>query len=175
MRNYKKFIGQRIVLWVGLILWSLASTLSATATEAIPHPHHGGEANLILPRLDDTTLASFGGLSGHGLLLGGLLICLLGLGFGLIVFAQMRRRPVHRAMLEISELIYETCKTYLITQGKFLTILWLLIGVIIVAYFGFIQHMEAYRVGIILAFSVLGIAAGFYETFRFIIRMSKDS
>ena len=161
MRNYNKFIGHRIVLWVGVILWGLTATLSATATEVVPPPHHGGEASLILPRLDDTTLASFGGLSGHGLLLGGLLICLLGLGFGLIVFAQMRRRPVHRAMLEISELIYETCKTYLITQGKFLTILWLLIGVIIVAYFGFIQHMEAYRVGIILAFSVLGIAGSF--------------
>ena len=115
----------------------------------------------MLPRLDDLTLANFGGYSGHGLLLGGLLICLLGLGFGLFVFAQMRRRPVHQAMLEISELIYETCKTYLITQGKFLTILWLLIGVIIVAYFGFIQHMEPYRVGIILAFSVLGIAGSF--------------
>ena len=161
MRNYKKFIGQRIGLLAGVLLWGLTANLSATAVEPVPHAHHGGEANLILPRLDDTSLANFGGLSGHGLLLGGLLICLLGLGFGLIVFAQMRRRPVHRAMLEISELIYETCKTYLITQGKFLTILWLLIGVIIVAYFGFIQHMEAYRVGIILAFSVLGIAGSF--------------
>ena len=161
MRNYKKLIGHRIVLLVGFILGGLTATLSAAATEAVPLTHHGGEANLVLPRLDDTTLASFGGLSGHGLLLGGLLICLLGLGFGLKVFAQMRRRPVHRSMLEISELIYETCKTYLITQGKFLTILWLLIGVIIVAYFGFIQHMEAYRVGIIMAFSVLGIAGSF--------------
>ena len=161
MSNYKKFIGNRIVRWFGLILCGLAAIRPAAAAAAATPTHHGGEANLVLPRLDDLTLANFGGYSGHGLLLGGLLICLLGLGFGLFVFAQMRRRPVHQAMLEISELIYETCKTYLITQGKFLTILWLLIGVIIVAYFGFIQHMEPYRVGIILAFSVLGIAGSF--------------
>ena len=116
-------------------------------------------------------LASFGGMSGHTLLLAGLVICGLGLVFGLIMFAQMRRRPVHRAMLEISELIYETCKTYLITQGKFLAILWVLIGAIIVAYFGFIKHMEPYRVGIILAFSVLGIA-GSYGVAWFGIRMN---
>ena len=161
MSNYKNSIGHRIVLWAGIILCGLAAIRPAAAADAATPTHHGGEANLVLPRLDDLTLANFGGFSGHGLLLGGLLICLLGLGFGLFVFAQMRRRPVHQAMLEISELIYETCKTYLITQGKFLTILWLLIGVIIVAYFGFIQHMEPYRVGIILAFSVLGIAGSF--------------
>ena len=116
-------------------------------------------------------MANFGGYSGHALLLAGLLISGLGLVFGLAVFAAMRRRPVHRAMLEISELIYETCKTYLVTQGKFLSILWLLIGAIIVAYFGFIEHMEPYRVGIILAFSVLGIA-GSYGVAWFGIRMN---
>ena len=161
MKKHQMFCGQRIVLIVGLIVCGLAAALPAVAADVAPRAHLGGEANLVLPRLDDTGLASFGGLSGHNLLLGGLLICLLGLGFGLVVFAQMRRRPVHRAMLEISELIYETCKTYLITQGKFLGILWVLIGVIIVAYFGFIQHMEIYKVGTILAFSVLGIAGSF--------------
>ena len=118
-------------------------------------------------------MASFGGLSGHTLLLGGLVISALGLAFGLVMFAHMRQRPVHRAMREISELIYETCKTYLITQGKFLAILWVLIGIIIVAYFGFIAKpvMEPYKVGIILAFSVLGIA-GSYGVAWFGIRMN---
>jgi len=167
--SYCKVWGRqgRIVL-AGLTLWILAAAVPARAAGAA---EHGGEANLVLPRLDDTRLASFGGLSGHSLLLAGLVICLLGLGFGLLVFGQMRRRPVHRAMREISELIYETCKTYLITQGKFLAILWVLIAVIIVAYFGLIQHMEAYRVGIILAFSVLGIA-GSYGVAWFGIRMN---
>jgi K(+)-stimulated pyrophosphate-energized sodium pump len=156
----------------------LALTLIAPITalaESAPAEtsHHGGEASLVLPRLDDPAVASFGGMSGHTLLLAGLVISGLGLLFGLVVFAQMKRRPVHRAMLEISELIYETCKTYLITQGKFLAILWVLIGIIIVAYFGFIAKpvMEPYKVGIVLAFSVLGIA-GSYGVAWFGIRMN---
>lgn len=144
----------------------VGATLPARAAE-----RHVSEANLVLPALNDTGLANFGGWSGHDLLLVGLVISALGLVFGLVVFAQMRRRPVHKSMLEISELIYETCKTYLITQGKFLAILWVLIGAIIVAYFGFIQHMAASRVGTILAFSVLGIA-GSYGVAWFGIRMN---
>jgi K(+)-stimulated pyrophosphate-energized sodium pump len=171
MRNYHAFFKRLIIFIVGSIIAASTAILPAVAEQVPSSAHHGGEANLVLPRLDDTSLASFGGLSGYKLLLGGLLICVLGLGFGLLVFAQMRRRPVHRAMLEISELIYETCKTYLITQGKFLMILWLLIGAIIVAYFGFIEQMETYRVVIILAFSVLGIA-GSYGVAWFGIRMN---
>jgi K(+)-stimulated pyrophosphate-energized sodium pump len=167
MRNYHVFFKRLIIFIVGSMIAASTAVLPAVAEQI----HHGGEANLVLPRLDDTSLASFGGLSGYNLLLGGLLICLLGLGFGLLVFAQMRRRPVHRAMLEISELIYETCKTYLITQGKFLMILWTLIGAIIIAYFGFIEQMETYRVVIILAFSVLGIV-GSYGVAWFGIRMN---
>jgi K(+)-stimulated pyrophosphate-energized sodium pump len=180
MSHYRMYFGRRIFIILGLIVWSLSAAVPLAASEAVlpgekgrqgEAVHQGGEANLVLPRLDDTGLASWGPFSGHNLLLGGLVICLLGLGFGLYEFAQMRARPVHRSMLEISELIYETCKTYLLTQGKFLAILWVLIGVIIVAYFGFIQHMEAYRVGIILAFSVLGIA-GSYGVAWFGIRMN---
>jgi K(+)-stimulated pyrophosphate-energized sodium pump len=171
MRNHHVLIKRLRIFIVGSILAVTIPILPALAEPIPSSARHGGEANLVLPRLDDTSLASFGGLSGKNLLLGGLLICLLGLGFGLLVFAQMRRRPVHRAMLEISELIYETCKTYLITQGKFLMILWLLIGVIIVAYFGFIEQMEAHRVVIILAFSVLGIV-GSYGVAWFGIRMN---
>ncbi|MBF0499935.1 MAG: sodium-translocating pyrophosphatase [Candidatus Riflebacteria bacterium] len=171
MRNHLVTFGRRFVFIFGLIFLGLVTALPVVAADAAPVAHHGGEANLVLPRLDDTSLASFGGISGHALLFMGLVICLLGLGFGLYLFDQMRKRPVHRAMLEISELIYETCKTYLFTQGKFLAILWLLIGVIIVAYFGFIQHMDNNRVGIILAFSVLGIL-GSYGVAWFGIRMN---
>jgi K(+)-stimulated pyrophosphate-energized sodium pump len=151
---------------LSMLLPGIAGTACAAESAA-----QGGEANLALPPLNDTSLANFGGLSGHSLLLAGLIVSGLGLLFGLIMFAQMRRRPVHRAMLEISELIYETCKTYLIKQGQFLAILWVLIGAIIIAYFGFIQHNDAYRVGIILAFSILGIA-GSYGVAWFGIRMN---
>ena len=72
----------------------------------------------------------------------GLLVCLFGLVFGVFQFAQLRKLPVHKSMLEISELIYETCKTYLITQGKFILVLEVLIGAVMVVYFGFLQHME---------------------------------
>jgi K(+)-stimulated pyrophosphate-energized sodium pump len=171
MRNHHVFFKRLGIFIVGSILMASTAVLPAIAEQVPSSARHGGEANLVLPRLDDTSLASFGGMSGRNLLLGGLVICLLGLGFGLLVFAHMRRRPVHRSMLEISELIYETCKTYLITQGKFLMILWMLIGVIIVAYFGFIEQMEIYRVVIILAFSILGII-GSYGVAWFGIRMN---
>jgi len=82
----------------------------------------------------------------------------LGLAFGLVIFNQLKNLPVHESMREISELIYETCKTYLITQGKFILLLELFIGFIIVVYFGFLQHFDAFRVVIILLFSLIGIA-----------------
>src|SRR5580692_1265097 len=143
-------------------------TLSASAAWAQSAPEVGGEAGLKLP---DLSSVSFLGIDGHKLLMIGILFCIAGLGFGMAIYVRLKNLPVHRAMLEISELIYETCKTYLVTQGKFLMILWMLIGVIIVAYFGFIEQMEAYRVVIILAFSVLGIV-GSYGVAWFGIRMN---
>jgi K(+)-stimulated pyrophosphate-energized sodium pump len=89
----------------------------------------GGEANLKLP---DLSQVSFLGTNGHSLLSMGLIFCVLGLGFGLAIYTRLRNLPVHRSMLEISELIYETCKTYLVTQGKFLLILEAFIAIIIV-------------------------------------------
>src|SRR5882672_9013685 len=77
----------------------------------------GGEANLKLP---DLSQVSFLGFNGHSLLSIGLLFCVFGLGFGMAIFMRLRNLPVHRSMREISELIYETCKTYLVTQGKFI-------------------------------------------------------
>ncbi|MGD0775008.1 MAG: sodium-translocating pyrophosphatase [Candidatus Solibacter sp.] len=121
----------------------------------------GGEANLKLPRLDLPGVTFLGGISGTSLLMGGLVVSALGLIFGLIIFTRLRKMPVHSSMLEVSELIYETCKTYLATQGRFLCILECFMAVIIVFYFGFMQGLEAYKVAIILAFSVIGIAGSF--------------
>ena len=101
----------------------------------------------------------------------GLLFCVFGLGFGMVIFMRLKNLPVHRSMREISELIYETCKTYLITQGKFLMLLWAFIAAVIVLYFGFLRHFEIPRVIIILAFSLVGIA-GSYGVAWFGIRVN---
>ncbi|HUQ91296.1 MAG TPA: sodium-translocating pyrophosphatase [Bryobacteraceae bacterium] len=122
-------------------------------------PHAGGEANLILPDLSTATF--LGGMDGRSFLMIGLLVSALGLVFGLMIYKQLRNMPVHASMLEISELIYETCKTYLLTQGKFLLILEIFIGSIIVLYFGVLQHMDFVKVAIILFFSLVGIAGSF--------------
>jgi K(+)-stimulated pyrophosphate-energized sodium pump len=116
----------------------------------------GGEANLILP---DLRSEQFLGMSGHTLLSIGLVVAAAGLVFGLVVANQLKNLPVHRSMLDISELIYETAKTYLVTQGKFIATLWAFIAVIMVAYFGFLaaEPMSAGRLAIVLAFSLVGI------------------
>ena len=131
-------------------------------------PAASGEANLKLP---DLSQVQFLGVDGHTLLLFGIGFCVLGLIFGLTTYQRLKNLPVHRAMREISELIYETCKTYLITQGKFLLLLWVFIAAIIILYFGVLRHYEAARVLIILAFSVIGIA-GSYSVAWFGIRVN---
>jgi K(+)-stimulated pyrophosphate-energized sodium pump len=115
---------------------------------------HGGEASLVLP---DLSTATFFGLNGDTLLTLGLIVCVGGLLFGLAIFKQLRDMPVHKSMLEVSELIYATCKTYLVTQGKFIAILWAFIGVIMFVYFGILRDLEAIKVFTILASSVVGI------------------
>src|SRR5579883_368182 len=119
-----------------------------------------GESELKLPPLD-TGGRFLGGLDGPTLLVVGLVVSAFGLLFGLIIFTRLRKMPVHASMLEVSELIYETCKTYLATQGKFLIMLECFIAVVIVIYFGVLQGMAAYQVAIILAFSVVGISGSF--------------
>jgi K(+)-stimulated pyrophosphate-energized sodium pump len=114
---------------------------------------------------------NFLGIDGHKLLLFGILFCIFGLGFGLTIYQRLKNLPVHRAMREISELIYETCKTYLITQGKFILLLEAFIAVVIVLYFGLLLKYEAMRVIIILLFSVVGIA-GSYGVAWFGIRVN---
>ena len=112
-----------------------------------------------------------GGVDGHTLLLGGLVICVLGMLFGLMMYMNLKNLPVHAAMREISELIYETCKTYLITQGKFILILELFIGFVILLYFGVLLEFEAVKVATILLFSLIGIA-GSYGVAWFGIRVN---
>src|SRR6202050_4916724 len=164
--------GGRIMLQVLQILWKLgcragrvgaagctAILLSAAQAQARTAPETpGGEANLKLP---DLSSVNFLGINGHKLLLFGILFCVFGLAFGLAIYTKLKNLPVHRAMREISELIYETCKTYLVTQGKFLLLLEAFIAVVIVLYFGVLLHYEAARVIIILAFSMVGIMGSF--------------
>ena len=128
----------------------------------------GGEANLRLP---DLSQVKFLGLDGHTLLLFGIAFCIFGLIFGMTIYTRLKNLPVHRAMREISELIYETCKTYLVTQGKFLILLESFIAVVIILYFGLLLKYELVRVIIILLFSVVGIA-GSYGVAWFGIRVN---
>ncbi|MBI4510086.1 MAG: sodium-translocating pyrophosphatase [Deltaproteobacteria bacterium] len=121
--------------------------------------HHGGEASLILPDLSSVT---FMGVTGSALLTAGIGVCVLGLIFGLVIYQNLKRLPVHRSMREISELIYETCKTYLWTQGKFILRLEVLIGIIMVIYFGVLRHFEPIKVAIIVLFSLIGIAGSYF-------------
>jgi K(+)-stimulated pyrophosphate-energized sodium pump len=143
---------------------TLLTAASALADEA------GGEASLKLPDLSQVT---FLGIDGHKLLLFGIVICVFGLAFGLAIYTRLKNLPVHKSMRDISELIYETCKTYLITQGKFLMILWVFIAVVIVLYFGWLApvHPTAITLPIILIFSLVGIA-GSYGVAWFGIRVN---
>jgi K(+)-stimulated pyrophosphate-energized sodium pump len=145
-------------------------TVGAASAYAQPAEAAGGEASLKLPDLSSLRFLN-GAIDGHNLLLIGILACFFGLAFGMVIFMRLKNLPVHRAMLEISELIYETCKTYLVTQGKFILLLWVFIAVIITLYFGALQHMETMRVIIILAFSLVGIA-GSYGVAWFGIRVN---
>jgi K(+)-stimulated pyrophosphate-energized sodium pump len=154
------------LLLAALILMSLPAPAFAQSDA-------GGEANLVLPDLAQATF--LGGTNGRTLLMWGLLVCALGLLFGIATYTQLRNLPVHKSMLEISELIYETCKTYLITQGKFLLVLWIFIAVIISAYFGWLAPVPGKSVAvtlpIILLFSLIGIA-GSYGVAWFGIRVN---
>ena len=150
---------------------SLATLGILTSVAALAQPAEeagGGEASLKLPNLSSV---SFLGMDGHRLLMIGLLFCVFGLGFGMAIYMRLKNLPVHRAMREISELIYETCKTYLLTQGKFLMLLWAFIAAVIVLYFGVLRHFEIPRVIIILAFSLVGIL-GSYGVAWFGIRVN---
>ncbi|HEV2499548.1 MAG TPA: sodium-translocating pyrophosphatase [Terriglobia bacterium] len=134
-----------------LFLFAPAAVLAQT-------PEPAGEASLKLP---DFTQVQFLGVDGHRLLMYGILFCIFGLIFGLTIYSRLQNLPAHQSMKEMSQLIWETCKTYLVTQGKFLFLLWIFIAAIIVVYFGVLLKFEALRVIIILAFSVFGICVSY--------------
>jgi len=156
-----RFIGRRgslvtllpIVIAIAVLLIAPAHGFAQNAPA-----QGGGEAHLILP---DLSQATFMGVNGRTLLMYGLGVCALGLLFGLMTYKELRDLPVHQTMRDVSELIWETCKTYLFTQGKFLLILEIFIGVIILFYFGYFEHLAADRVIIIMLFSLLGIAGSY--------------
>jgi K(+)-stimulated pyrophosphate-energized sodium pump len=160
----KRRTGRRVLWMVAVWVIVLAGAANASMRQPDRAPvkrDTGGEVNLVLPDLGQ---ASFLGVNARTLLTGGIGVCALGLMFGLVNFTRLKRLPVHRAMLEVSELIYETCKTYLTTQIRFIGILWLFIGAIMVAYFKFLAtdaagaHMGWGTVAVILFFSLVGIA-----------------
>jgi K(+)-stimulated pyrophosphate-energized sodium pump len=135
-----------------------AAPAAAAGLESVGRPH--SESQLVLPNL---SAVSFHGMTGWSLLAIGLAVCAIGLIFGMVVYTRLRKMPVHKSMLEVSELIYATCKTYLKTQAKFIAILWAFIATIIVVYFGVLEkgpdgsHVPVGKVAVIAGFSVIGI------------------
>jgi len=161
-----------LIAFLVIALFTSVSTTSLFAQQAAAPASHelSGEAGLKLP---DLSTVNFLGMNGHSLLLIGIIFCIFGLLFALVQYMQLKNLPVHRAMREMSELIYETCKTYLVTQGKFLAILWAFIAVVIILYFGVLLKAD-YSIGkviIILGFSVVGIL-GSYGVAWFGIRVN---
>src|SRR5437588_7960801 len=166
-------------LWAKRSAFALAGIIgvlvfNATSVLAAPTEAGGGEAALKLPDLSQVNF--FGDkIDGHTLLLIGIGVCILGLLFGLAIYMNLKKLPVHRAMREISELIYTTCKTYLTTQGKFILLLWVFIAAIIVLYFGVLAPVPGkpltVTLPIIVAFSLVGIA-GSYGVAWFGIRVN---
>ena len=156
--------GSAVLVLLTSTLLRAQGTSPSSAAPGAP----AGEASLKLP---DLSQVKFLGVDGHTLLLFGIAFCIFGFIFGLVIYQRLKNLPVHQAMGEISDLIYETCKTYLINQGKFLLLLWVFIAAIILLYFGVLLHYGAVRVPIILAFSVLGMA-GSYGVAWFGIRVN---
>jgi len=166
-----------LTLLFGALATPLARPLHAQATT--PSSAGGGEASLIIP---DLSQVSFLGVNGHTLLMSGLVVCALGLLFGLMIYTRLKNMAVHVTMRDISELIYETCKTYLQNQGKFILLLWVFIGLIAAVYFGVLAptvnaagvEVHGYppiKVAVILLFSLIGIA-GSYGVAWFGIRVN---
>ncbi len=150
------------------LLGGLAAVAAAFTALLTASPAAASEADLRLP---DLASVSFLGIDGHNLLLFGLLFCIAGMLFGLVNYVQLKNLPVHRSMREISELIFETCKTYLVTQGKFIMVLWAFIGAVMIFYFGWLSHFSAAKVATILVFSLIGIG-GSYGVAWFGIRVN---
>jgi K(+)-stimulated pyrophosphate-energized sodium pump len=155
---------------VSSVFGFLAAALTLLAAPAaFAQEHGGGEAALVLPDL--WSVKFLGNTPGGTLLSVGIVVCLLGLGFGLVIYRQLKNMPVHQSMREISELIYETCKTYLTTQGKFILKLEVFIGAIMIFYFGILRSFDSLKVAVIILFSLIGIG-GSYGVAWFGIRIN---
>jgi K(+)-stimulated pyrophosphate-energized sodium pump len=140
------------------------------AAALLPFISRASEADLPIPDLSTSYFQQFG-MNGHTLLTWGILIILFGMLFGLLQFIQIKKLPAHKSMLAVSNIIYETCKTYMLQQGKFLIILFAIIGSLIFYYFFGLNHMEFSRVMLVLLWSVLGIL-GSYSVAWFGIRIN---
>lgn len=166
-RSRRTLLGALGALPFALLLCGFARPLPAA--EDPSSNVHGGEANLVLPDLSQVTV--IGGFSGQTLLIIGLIVCLLGLGFGLATYVQLKKMPVHGSMLEVAELIYATCQAYLKKQGRFLLILWVFITAVIVIYYKVLVGFPWGKMLIVVAFSLLGMA-GSYSVAWFGIRVN---
>src|SRR5581483_6421298 len=138
------------------------------------HGAFAGEADIKIPPLDQVSFPGLGGIHGSTLMYLGLVVCLIGAAFGLVQYMQTKALPVHESMANVSNTIWETCKTYLFTQGKFLAILWVLIASCMAYYFLGLQHEEFCKGFIILLCSILGIL-GSYGVAWFGIRINTVS
>src|SRR5580765_3787678 len=130
-----------------LTLAMVGGTLAANASEA----------DINIPPLDAVKFAGLGGISGAMLMYLGIVVCAIGALFGIVQYLQTKALPVHDSMAKVSHSIYETCKTYLFTQGKLLAILWVLIAGCMIVYFKFLQGNTMGHVVVILLASILGI------------------
>src|SRR5215203_1417234 len=137
------------------VLMAAQPPVQTEAQDAVHRP--GGEVNIQLPDLNQ---GDFLGMTGHQILLSGLVVCVLGLLFGLWTYTAVKNLPVHKSMADVSAIIYETCKAYLIQQGKFLLILELFIGTVMIAYFS-LTGLEPSRIAIVIIFSLIGIAGSY--------------
>ena len=152
----------RAALLVGLGLLAPSLTACSGSGEAGHGADHKSEFDLPLPDLHAVTFAGLGGISGWWLLLVGLLICVGGFTFGLLSYMKLKNLPVHQSMKDVSELIYETCKAYLLQQGKFLLLLFAFIGSVIFVYFGFLNTSGGWgRVVIVLLFAIIGMGGSY--------------
>jgi K(+)-stimulated pyrophosphate-energized sodium pump len=147
---------QRVAVVCTLVML-MAPALAAQPAQDEAHHRPGGEVNIQLPDLNQ---GDFLGMTGHQILLSGLVVCVLGLLFGLWTYTAVKNLPVHQSMADVSAIIYETCKAYLIQQGKFLLILEVFIGVVMVAYF-LLTGLEIPRIAIVILFSLIGIAGSY--------------
>ncbi|MEW5795299.1 MAG: sodium-translocating pyrophosphatase [Candidatus Zixiibacteriota bacterium] len=157
-------LGHQLSRWSSLARLALPVVLLM----AIASSSQASEADIVVP---DLSQVSFFGMTGYNLLLTGFVVCILGMVFGWFAYTGLKKLPVHKSMREISELIYETCKTYLLNQGRFILILWAFIAIIMVVYFGWLRPVGFGNLLIIILFSLIGIG-GSYSVAWFGIRIN---